>query len=91
MEQYKMDFLKITCCSFLLVLSSLSFAEPVNINVADADVIAKSLKGIGINKAALVVEYRDMHGSFTTVDEIALVKGIGSKTVELNRENILIE
>ena len=86
-----MDFLKIISCSILLALSSLSFADPVNINLADASEIAKSIKGIGINKAELVVAYRNTHGPFTTVDEMALVKGIGSKTVELNRENIVIK
>jgi len=86
-----MDLLKIACCSVLLSLSTLSFADVVNINLADADVIAKALKGVGANKAALMVEYRKAHGPFTTIDEIALVKGIGSKTVELNRDNIIIE
>ena len=86
-----MDLLKIACSSVLLSLSTLSFADVVNINLADADVIAKTLKGVGANKAALMVEYRKEHGPFTTIDEIALVKGIGSKTVDLNRDNIIIE
>ena len=86
-----MDFLKIISCSILLVLSSPSFAEPVNINLAEAGEIAKTLKSIGINKAELVVAYRDTHGPFTTVDEMALVKGIGSKTIDFNRDNIVIK
>ena len=86
-----MDLLKIACCSFLLAVSASSFADAVNINLADASVIAKALKGVGDNKAALVVEYRNTHGPFSTIDEIALVKGIGSKTIELNRANIIIE
>ena len=86
-----MDYLRIICCSILLALSNIAFSQPVNINIAEASEIAKSLKGIGINKAELVVAYRDTHGPFTTVDEITLVKGIGSKTVDFNRDNIVIK
>lgn len=86
-----MEFLKTLTCGLLLTLSTLSFAEPVNINVADAGKIAKGLHGIGVNKAALLVEYREMHGPFTSIEEITLVKGIGSKTVDLNRGNIVIQ
>ena len=86
-----MDLLRIAVCSFLLALSTSSFAQIVNINQADAGVIAQALKGVGVNKAALVVEYRETHGPFTSIEEIALVKGIGSRTVDLNRDNIVVE
>ena len=65
-------------------------AEPVNVNTASAEEIAASLKGIGPSKARLIVEYREANGSFMHVDELVNVKGIGIKTVDQNREMILL-
>ena len=71
----------------LLTLSSLSFAtDPVDINTADAATIAATVKGVGEAKAAAIVAYRNDHGAFKSVDDLVLVKGIGEKTVEINRE-----
>jgi len=75
--------------SFLLV-SSLIFAEPVNINTADADHLQVGLVGIGSEKAAAIVQYRDDHGSFASVDDLSNVKGVGEKTIEKNRENLTV-
>ncbi len=78
--------------SFILLFafSSLSFAAEVNINTADAQTIAKNLKGVGLKKAQAIVVYRKKNGPFKTVESLAKVKGIGFKTVEKNRANILI-
>lgn len=65
-------------------------AEPVNVNTASAEEIAASLKGIGLSKAQLIVEYREAHGSFMHADELVNVKGIGIKTVDNNRGMILL-
>lgn len=70
-------------------LVSLSvWAAPVDINSATADVIAKELDGIGPNKAAAIVKYREANGPFKNMQELLKVKGIGQKTLEQNRENI---
>jgi len=74
-----------------LVLPALSFAAtPININQADAATIAKSLDGIGVSKAQAIVTWRDAHGPFKTVDDLAQVKGIGKSTLARNREAILL-
>jgi len=65
-------------------------AGPVNINSASAEEIAESLKGIGLSKAELIVEYRKTHGSFTHVDELVNVKGVGLRTIDKNRGMILL-
>lgn len=65
-------------------------AEPVNINTASAEQIAESLNGIGQSKAELIVEYRNTHGAFTHVDELVNVKGVGLRTVDKNRDLILL-
>ena len=78
----------------LIVTSMLAFAAwaagPVNINSASAEEISESLKGIGLSKAELIVKYRKTHGSFTHVDELVNVKGVGLRTIDKNRGMILL-
>lgn len=66
-----------------------AYAVPVNVNTASADEIAENLKGIGIKKAHAVVSYRDKNGHYNDLDSLTLVKGIGDKTVEKNKMDIL--
>jgi competence protein ComEA len=75
---------------FLLLASSFAFAEPININTADATTLAAGLNGIGQTKAEAIVAYRTKHGRFITVDDLAEVNGIGEKTVEKNRANMSV-
>lgn len=77
--------------SLALLLPTLSFAAtPVNINRADAATIADSLDGVGAARARDIVTWRDAHGPFKTVDELAQVKGIGESTLTRNRAVILL-
>lgn len=66
-------------------------AEPVNINTASAEEISENLKGIGPSKAQAIVAYREANGAFGHVDELVNVKGIGVRTVDLNRGMILLK
>jgi competence protein ComEA len=75
---------------FLLLASSFAFAEPININTADATTLAAGLNGIGQTKAEAIVAYRTKHGNFITVDDLVEVNGIGEKTVEKNRANMSV-
>lgn len=74
----------------LAALPLLAIAGPVDINTADAKTISEELKGIGLTKAQAIVEYRQKHGPFKSPDDLSLVKGIGERTVELNRADILV-
>lgn len=65
--------------------------QPVNVNSASAEEIAEALKGVGISKAEAIVDYRNENGEFKHVDELVNVKGIGIRTVDINREYILLE
>lgn len=56
----------------------------VNINTATADELVL-LKGIGQSKALAIIEYRNAHGQFTSIEELSQVKGIGEKLLEQNR------
>jgi competence protein ComEA len=66
-------------------------AQPVNVNSASAEEIAESLKGIGLSKAEAIVNYRSENGDFKHVDELVNVKGIGIRTVDINRDYILLK
>jgi competence protein ComEA len=68
-----------------------SAVSPVNINTADADTLASALKGIGSSRAIEIVRYRESYGPFTSVDELAEVKGIGKATLDQNRAAITLE
>ena len=74
------------------MLASVAWAaDPVNVNTASAEEIAKSLNGVGLSKAALIVEYREANGPFTHADELINVKGIGVRTVDKNKDMILLQ
>lgn len=61
---------------------------PINLNAADAETLTRELKGIGQTKAKAIVEYRETHGAFSSVDELLEVKGIGAATLEKNRAKL---
>lgn len=52
--------------------------SPVDVNTASAEELA-GLPGIGGVLAGRIVEYREEHGPFETVEELLLVSGIGEK------------
>ena len=76
--------------SALLLAGSAFAADRVDINTADAAQLETALVGIGPSKAEAIVEYRKANGPFKSADELALVKGIGLKTVERNRDLIAV-
>ena len=65
--------------------------QPVNVNTASAEEIADSLKGVGLSKAEAIVDYRNENGPYKHMDELVNVKGIGIRTVDINREYILLD
>jgi len=73
----------------LMICSFAANAEPVNINKADAETISRVLKGVGPKKAEAIIQYRKEHGDFKILKDIENVKGIGEKTVLLNRKDII--
>ena len=42
-----------------------------------------------LKKAEKIVEYRQSHGQFESVDDLKNVKGIGSVTIEKNRDRMV--
>jgi competence protein ComEA len=72
------------------LLGSAFAAEKVNVNTADAATLDRVLVNVGPTKAEAIVAYRKTHGPFRSPEQLAQVQGIGLKTVEKNREMILI-
>lgn len=62
----------------------------VNINTADAATLAAALDGVGASRARAIIEYREAHGPFRSVDDLAQVKGIGEKVVDANRSRLKV-
>jgi len=62
--------------------------EPVDINTADAQTLTQ-LKNVGEKKAQAIVEYRESHGKFASVEDLVNVKGIGQDTLDENRVNLI--
>lgn len=81
----------LTLLAATLLFTTAWAAQPVNVNTASAEEIAENLKGIGLSKAQLIVDYRETNGSFDHVDELVNVKGIGVKTVDRNRGMIILQ
>jgi competence protein ComEA len=75
---------------FLVLFSANILATPVNINTADAQTIADALNGIGEKKAKAIIAYRKENGAFKTIESLTEVSGIGEKTVEKIKEDILL-
>lgn len=62
--------------------------EKIDLNSADLKTIADAINGIGPKRALAIVKYRDTHGPFATIEELANVKGISSKFVENRIEEL---
>lgn len=63
----------------------------VNLNTATAAEIQDKLVGIGAKKAQAIVEYREKHGKFISIEQVTEVSGIGKATLDKNRDRIVIE
>lgn len=86
--------MKLKTLSLVLIgwlMSVAVWASPVNVNQASATEIAAALNGVGQAKAEAIVAYRKAHGDFKSVEALSQVKGIGAKTIEKNKADILLD
>jgi competence protein ComEA len=72
-----------------IITANAAEAEKVNINTATAEQLTQ-LKGIGPSHAAKIIEFREKNGPFKTPEDLTQVSGIGPKTVENNKDLILV-
>ena len=76
-------------CMLLVPVAAIS-VPVVNFNTADSERLVDDLVGIGPQKALAIVQYRQQHGPFKEIEDLALVSGIGAKTVEQNRDRMTV-
>lgn len=60
----------------------------INLNTADVAMLTGSIKGIGKNRAQAIVNYRDAHGPFKSIEELSLVKGLGQSYINHNIDKL---
>lgn len=69
--------------------SSASNIGKVSLNTASAQQL-QQLNGVGAKKAEGIVEYRNQHGAFKSIEELQKVKGIGPKLFEKNKAQLTL-
>jgi competence protein ComEA len=62
---------------------------PIDLNTATLEEL-DTLDGVGPATAQKIVEYREQHGGFKTVDELDQVSGIGEKRLAALRERVRV-
>jgi competence protein ComEA len=60
----------------------------IHLNQADVNTLTNSFKGIGRKRAESIIAYRGANGPFKSVDDLALVKGIGKQFVAKNQKQL---
>jgi competence protein ComEA len=63
--------------------------QKINLNTASLDELT-TLPGIGEKKAMAIIEYREKYGKFNSLEQLAEVKGIGTKMLEKLQDQISI-
>jgi competence protein ComEA len=63
---------------------------PINLNTATAEQL-EAIPGIGPVLAQRIIEYRQTHGRFQSVDELREVRGIGPKRLENMRPYVVVK
>lgn len=60
-------------------------SQPISLSMATAEQL-ESVPGIGPATAQKILDYRQAHGGFASVDELLAVKGIGAKKLDTMRK-----
>ncbi len=74
----------------MLVATAHAADKVIDINRATIDELAEALPGIGPKKAARIVQWRQDHGPFPTIDTLIEVRGIGERTLEKLRNLVTV-
>lgn len=61
----------------------------VNINTASIEQLM-TLDGIGESYAKRIVEFREKNGPFQKPEDLLKIKGVGEKTLEINKDRIIL-
>lgn len=61
----------------------------INLNTADVKALT-SLPGIGKTKAKRIIDYREQHGQFQSIEQLANVKGLGKQSIAKLKQHITL-
>lgn len=89
-----MKHIRTTALAALLSLAALNTAvasDTVDINSASAETLAAAIDGVGARRAQAIVDYRQMHGPFRSVEDLLAVRGIGPKLLEASRARLTVD
>ena len=93
MKKLKKIFTLLVIALFVISMAPAAFSEEgnkVNINAASVEELI-TLDGIGHDYADRIIQYREKNGPFAKIEDIMLVKGIGPKILEANKNLITVE
>lgn len=68
--------------------SALQTHKKINLNSASANDLTHAIKGIGHKRALAIIQYRQKHGHFRTITDLASVRGIGLRFVQTHRADL---
>lgn len=86
-----MEIFRKVLLTVCLLIPTLLFAETININTADKESLMSAIKGVGEKRAEAIIAYREEHGPFKSIEELADVRGVGPSIVEANMDNLSLE
>ena len=85
-----MDIFRKTLLATLVFVPSLLIAgEMININTAGKESLM-TIKGIGEKRAEAIIGWRQKHGPFKSVDDLAEISGIGKSIIDDNRNSLTV-
>ena len=61
----------------------------IRLNSANTEQL-QQLSGIGEKKAEAILQYRQQHGKFKSIDELQNIKGIGPKLLQKNKDRLAL-
>ena len=93
MERSRKIFILLVVVLFVISMVPVALAEEggkININTASVKELVK-LNRIGPKYAERIVQYREANGPFVRVEDIVMVKGIGPKTLDVNKDVMTVK
>lgn len=82
--------MRVFIAALFAIVSTLTVAEPLDVNTANADQLSQVMVGVGKVKAAAIIQDREQNGRFNSIDDLTRVKGVKSSTIDKNRDKITV-
>lgn len=88
MKNRLITFLLAAFFSAVVVADSTNNTQKVHVNSATIQQLDDGLIGVGKRVAMEIVNHRDTHGPFQSLDDLDKVKYVGKKILEKNKDRI---